>query len=114
MYALRERDKWTKHASKINVNDDVLVKDNNTKSSLEISFSYCTEVHRGRDGHIRTVSIRTASGNYVKRPVRLLFPIECNSRIDSSEVGNSAKDKSLPKPSARQAAIDARNKWQRK
>ena len=112
LYALRERDKWTKHASKINVNDVVLVKDNNTRVLWKLAL--VTEVHRGRDGHIRTVSIRTASGNYVKRPVRLLFPIECNSRIDSSEVGNSAKDKSLPKPSARQAAIDARNKWQRK
>ena len=113
LYALRERDKWTRNICKVNVNDVVLIKDNNPRVLWKMALVIA--VHKGRDGHIRAVTVRTASGNCFKRPVKLLFPIECSSNVDNSaEVINSFQDKPIINQNMRQAAINARKQWQRK
>lgn len=59
----------------ISVGDVVLVGDDN-KKRLEWPMGRILEVFPGKDGHIRTATVKTTSGGIMLRPVQRLYPLE--------------------------------------
>lgn len=64
---LQQRPKWTKSRSNLQLDDLVLIKEDNVPP-----MKWCTgrvvELHPGKDGLVRVVTLKTAGGNF-KRPV---------------------------------------------
>ncbi|KAJ8735648.1 hypothetical protein PYW07_007268 [Mythimna separata] len=73
---LQSRNKWYHDVDNLNINDLVFIKDENTPP-LHWKLGRVIELHRGKDNVIRSVRLRTQSGELV-RPVVKLFklPVE--------------------------------------
>ncbi|KAJ8979428.1 hypothetical protein NQ317_018049 [Molorchus minor] len=64
---LQQRSKRTVIYDNIKVNTLVLIK-NDTKPCLQWALGWVVQLHPGKDGHIRVVTVRTAEGQFL-RPV---------------------------------------------
>ncbi|KAJ8973698.1 hypothetical protein NQ317_000750 [Molorchus minor] len=70
---LQQRSKWTVIPDNIKVNTLVLIK-NDTKPCLQWDLGRVVQLHPGKDGHIRVVTVRTAQGQFL-RPIVKLCPL---------------------------------------
>ncbi|XP_059048262.1 uncharacterized protein LOC131843606 [Achroia grisella] len=68
LHTLQQRNKWLKTKDNIKINDPVILMDSNLPP-LSWKLAKIVQVHPGRDNVIRVVSVKTASGNILKRPV---------------------------------------------
>jgi hypothetical protein len=66
----------------IRLNEVVLIHDEDTKR-LMWSTGLVTELRKGRDGLIRSVTLRTPNGNSINREIQCLYPLEV--RVDDPE-----------------------------
>lgn len=70
---LRQRQKWHKAHKDLEVNDLVLVEDQGKRTMWPMAR--VTEVTRGRDNHVRSVTLKTRNG-FIRRPVQRLVHLE--------------------------------------
>lgn len=70
---LQARSKWRSPDKNIKINDIVLVKEDNLPPG-KWAMGRVQELHPGKDGHVRVVSLKTKN-NIIKRPVIKLVPL---------------------------------------
>jgi len=68
---LQIRGKWTSGSAQIAIDDLVIVREDNLPP-LKWHLARVIELHPGRDGNVRVVSIRNSSGKTMRRPVAKL------------------------------------------
>jgi len=73
LHELQKRQRWTKSSANLQPNQIVLLKDDST-NPLQWPTAIITDVHPGRDGRIRVVTVKTPTGTY-KRPISKICPI---------------------------------------
>lgn len=78
---LQNRPKWTSHRPDPKIGDMVLVKEDETPP-LKWPLARITDVIPGKDGRIRSVQVKTTSGQYV-RPIVKIVPLPTNDSISS-------------------------------
>ncbi|KAF8786850.1 hypothetical protein HNY73_008509 [Argiope bruennichi] len=67
----------------IKIGDIVLVECDNKRKVLW-PLAKVTEIYPGKDGNVRVVRVKTASGELV-RPIKKIFPLEIPSSMKSDE-----------------------------
>lgn len=79
---LQVRSKWRVPTENLRLDDIVLIKDDNLPPG-KWALGRVQELHPGKDGYVRVVSVKTA-GNILKRPVTklVLLPIEKSTNDD--------------------------------
>jgi len=80
---LQVRGKWTTATKPLAIGDVVIVKEDNM-APCKWKMARITCLHPGRDGHIRVVTIRTANGTEMKRPVLKLCLLPVEEEIEDS------------------------------
>ena len=55
----------------------VLIHDNRPRNQWKLGV--IVELHHGRDGFVRAVTLKTANGNFLSRPIEKLYPIEVST-----------------------------------
>ena len=55
----------------------VLIHDNLPRNQWKLGV--IVELHHGRDGFVRAITLKTANGNFLSRPIEKLYPIEVSS-----------------------------------
>ena len=69
------------------------------------------QLHQGKDGLVRSVTLRTAKGNLISRPIEKLYPLEVLAEEDnlqnskSPEEIRSTSEKRTQRASAQRAAL---------
>ena len=89
--SLHEYDSYQKKASNktaVAIGDVVLIHDN-VRNQWKIGV--VTELHKGKDGLVRSVSLRVSSGTELLRPIGKLYPLEVSS--EHSAQGTEKEDK---------------------
>lgn len=81
---LQVRGKWTTTSKPLEINDIVIVKEDNL-APCKWRMARVTNLHPGNDGHVRVVTIRTASGTVTRRPVVKLSRLPINDENDTVE-----------------------------
>ncbi|CAK1581456.1 unnamed protein product [Parnassius mnemosyne] len=76
LHTLQQRAKWFREQPNIHVGDIVLIVDSNLPP-LEWRSGRVQDVHPGKDGVVRVVTLRTTNG-LLKRPVNKLCPLPTN------------------------------------
>jgi hypothetical protein len=75
---LQQRPKWMKPEENIKEGSLVIIKEENTQP-LQWKLARVVKVHPGTDGKIRTVTVKTATSEYVRPIVKLcLLPVDTN------------------------------------
>ena len=59
------------------IGDVVLIHDNVPRNQWKIGV--VTDLHKGKDGLVRSVSLRISSGSELLRPIEKLYPLEVSS-----------------------------------
>ena len=78
--SLREYNSYQKKASNktaVAIGDVVLIHDNVPRNQWKIGV--VTDLHKGKDGLVRSVSLRISSGSELLRPIEKLYPLEVSS-----------------------------------
>ena len=57
------------------IGEVVIMKEDSPRSTWKLAR--VEEIHRGRDGMLRSVEIRKSNGEKARRPPQLLIPLEC-------------------------------------
>ncbi|XP_027839404.2 uncharacterized protein LOC114121329 [Aphis gossypii] len=83
---LQIRGKWTSGCAQIAIDDLVIVKEDNLPP-LKWHLARVIELHPGRDGNVRVVSIRNSSGKIMRRPVAKL----CRLPVHERDVNNESQ-----------------------
>lgn len=60
----------------VTVGKIVLIHDEPPRNQWKLGI--ITQLHQGKDGHARFVTLRTAKGNHISRPIEKLYPIEAS------------------------------------
>lgn len=81
---LQTRSKWHKILDNLKINDIVLVKEENLPPG-KWAMGRITEIHPGKDGLVRVVTLKTATG-LLKRPVIKLAPLPVHENREESEM----------------------------
>lgn len=76
LHTLQQRSKWRQQQKNLQIDDIVLVKDDNLPP-CEWLKARITELHPGKDGLVRVVTLRT-SKSALKRPVTKIVPLPIN------------------------------------
>ncbi|CAG7632968.1 unnamed protein product [Allacma fusca] len=85
---LQQRPKWWVPKANVLVDSLVLIKDNNLPP-LKWKLARVTEIHPGRDGHVRVVSLKTSDG-IIQRPISKLSLLPMESPSETDEEINDA------------------------
>ena len=72
---LQERQKWVDSQRNVKVGDLVLVNQSNNTPRNKWPLGIVTNVYRSKDGHVRSVELRTTTGTY-ERPIAKLCLLE--------------------------------------
>ena len=115
LHELQYRNKWTKETEHLAINSLVLLNDSN-KPPLSWHMGRVTNKHKGSDGRVRVVDIKTSSGT-TKRAIHTICPLplasdngldESTSRAkhNESQFRNSVKNKVNHKPLKCQKRIE--------
>ena len=78
--SLREYNSYQKKTSNktaVAIGDVVLIHDNVPCNQWKIGV--VTDLHKGKDGFVRSVSLRVSSGTELLRPIEKLYPLELSS-----------------------------------
>ena len=51
-----------------------------------------TDLHKGKDGFVRSVSLRISSGNTLLRPIEKLYPLEVSSENNTQSIEKEDKE----------------------
>ena len=51
-----------------------------------------TDLHKGKDGFVRSVSLRISSGNTLSRPIEKLYPLEVSSENNTQSIEKEDKE----------------------
>ena len=99
------------------VGELVLIGDEQPRGAWKMGIVH--EVHQGHDGAVRAATVRIASGKLHKRPVSLLYPLECSDKKKPSNLELPEQCTSAPSPAdpvhprpTRKAALQGRQKLQ--
>ena len=86
LHELQYRNKWTKETEHLAVNSLVLLRDSN-RPPLSWHMGRVTDVHKGNDGRVRVVDIKTASGT-TKRAIHTIcpLPLETNNIVNNNDL----------------------------
>ena len=69
--------KKTSNKTAVAIGDVVLIHDNVPRNQWKIGV--VTDLHKGKDGFVRSVSLRLSSGTELLRPIEKLYPLELSS-----------------------------------
>jgi len=84
--------------------DVVLVHDNVARNQWKVGV--VTNLHTGKDGLVRSVSLRISSGKELSRPIEKLYPLEVSEESDErSDQGTLIDKESRPVRFAAQKAM---------
>ena len=86
------------------IGDVVLIHDNTPRNQWKIGV--VTSLHTGKDGLVRSVSLRVPSGKELSRPIEKLYPLEM-SDIPTNENIEKAPENDIQRPPLRLAAQKA-------
>jgi len=106
---------FAKKDSFVKIGDVVLVNENLLRSRWRRAL--VDKIIAGRDGLCRAAQVKLANGNRIQHPLQLLFPREVQDTLSDHKEMNSEDNKSTSdpadhqRPSKRQAAIEARQKF---
>ena len=78
--------KKTSNKKAVAVGDVVLIHDNVPRNQWKMGV--VANLHKGKDGLVRSVSLRVPSGNELSRPIEKLYPLEVS---DESNVHSNTK-----------------------
>lgn len=78
---LQTRSKWNHTREDLKINDIVLIKEENMPPT-KWAMGRVTNIHPGKDGHVRVVTLRTKNGE-LTRPIIKLVPLPVNPEQDS-------------------------------
>ena len=90
--SLREYNSYQKKVSDkiaVAIGDVVLIHDNVSRNQWKIGV--VTDLHDGKDGLVRSVSLRVISGTELLRPIKKLYPLEVSS--EHNVQGTEKEDK---------------------
>lgn len=73
LHNLQTREKWLNASTNVTTGTVVLIKNDNTPP-MKWPLAVIEEVHRGKDGIVRVVTVRTRTGSY-KRPIVKICPL---------------------------------------
>lgn len=80
---LQTRSKWTQQKENIKLNDVVIIHDDNLPAG-KWAMGRVVELHPGRDGLVRVVTLKTKTG-YMKRPIIKLSPLPVHNTPNKDE-----------------------------
>ena len=107
--SLREYNSYQKKASNKTAVaiGDVLIHDNVPRNQWKIGV--VTDLHKGKDGLVRSVSLRVSSGTELFRPIEKLYPLELSSENNAQGTEKEEKEAIADKqhPTVRLAAQKA-------
>lgn len=84
--------KRVKFPSILKENDVVLIQDNN-HSRLLWKMGVIEKLYEGRDGKVRSCTLRLSNGSVIRRPIQLLHPLELNCvKDDELQCPSGAED----------------------
>jgi hypothetical protein len=75
LQSLQQRRRWTRATPNFQLGDIVLMKEDTT-TPLQWPIAVIQEIHPGRDGIVRVVTVKTPKGVY-KRPTSKICPLPC-------------------------------------
>lgn len=90
------RTKWTQEHPNFRVNDLVIVKEDNT-APLDWCTGRIIHTYPGKDGLVRSVTVRTKDGNY-DRPITKLALLPSNLPPINTETGRTSDSQPEPEP----------------
>ena len=95
------------HKRRVIIGDVVLIHDNTPRNQWKIGV--VTRLHTGKDGLVRSVSLRVRSGKELSRPIEKLYPLEMSDGSDilSSKNTEKAPENDIQRPPVRLAAQKA-------
>ena len=73
----------------VSIEDVVLIHDNMPRNQWKIGV--VTDLHKGKDGLVRSVSLRLSSGNTLLRPKKL-YPLEVSSENNTQSIEKEDKE----------------------
>jgi hypothetical protein len=85
--ALQPRQKWLHEGHEPKVGEIVLIRDDG-KNKMLWKLGRVEEIHRGRDGLVRSVDLHLGSGNRFKRPIQALYRLEAQEAINNGPQPN--------------------------
>ena len=91
--SLREYNSYHKKTSNktaVSIGDVVLLHDNVPRNQWKIGV--VTDVHKGKDGLVRSVSLRISSGSKLLRPIEKLYPLEVSSENNAQGIEKEDKE----------------------
>ena len=74
----------------VSIGDVVLIHDNMPRNQWKIGV--VTDLHKGKDGLVRSVSLRISSGNTLLRPIEKLYPLEVSSENNTQSIEKEDKE----------------------
>ncbi len=83
LHLLQTRQKWYERRQNLQINDILLIMDDNSPRN-QWKLGKVTEIHPGRDGLVRKVTLKTRTG-YLQRPVNKLCMLLPHSQCLTSE-----------------------------
>ena len=85
----------------------VLIHDNTPRSQWRLGV--ITELHPGKDGFVRAVTLKTGNGNMLSRPIERLYPIEVSTDcIETKLTGDETKLESEEERKSRPSRVAGR------
>lgn len=91
--SLREYNSYLKKASNktaVAIGDVVLINDDVPRNQWKIGV--VTDLHKGKDGLVRSVSLRISSGSELLRPIEKLYPLEVSSENNAQGIEREEKE----------------------
>ena len=89
--SLREYNSYkTSNKTAVAIGDVVLIHDNVPRNQWKIRI--VTDLHKGKDGLVRSVSLRISSGNELLRPIEKLYPLEVSSENNAQGIEKEDKE----------------------
>ena len=91
--SLREYNAYQKKASNktaVAIGDAVLIHDSVPRNQRKIGV--VTDLHTGKDGSVRSVSLRISSGSELLRAIEKLYPLEVSSENHAQRIEKEDKE----------------------
>ncbi|KAL0892639.1 hypothetical protein ABMA27_014364 [Loxostege sticticalis] len=97
LHHLQKRTKWQHDRPDLQIDDIVLINEDNMPPS-KWALAKIVDVHPGKDGHVRVVTLKTKNGT-IKRPIVKLTPLPVRQECDNTDPTKT--DSKEDKPTSR-------------